>query len=769
MKTTNFLIGASAVAMLVGHTGMASAQTAMPAAAMTDPSTSTATVAANPTESIAQVTPPAATADDTGNQAASNQSVGDIVVTAQRRSENLQKVPIVVTAVSGAQLQTAGVTTLVTLNTVAPGFNARNTSGAFQPYIRGIGTSSNVVENPVALYIDGVYLPQQREGARELPDVDQVAVLKGPQGTLFGRNATGGVIQITTRRPSQQSELDFTAGIDSYATLRAGAYVTGGLASTLAGSLSVDLASQQKGYGRNVTTGNDTDQLLHSIALRTKLLWTPDAATDITLIADYMDRREHAFTFVPYPGTQLSVPQAPVADKLDTRSNVDPYVAFHGGGVSLAIDRDLGFAKLVAITSYRQGSSNYLFDDAPNGGNSPLYVHVDGGGQPNRDYTGEVQLVSNANQPFSYTFGVFYYYNRLANTPIVRNFSPAFFGGVAPPTANQTTYTYGVETTRSVAPFGQVGIELFKGTKLTLGGRFTNERRELPVGYINATRFTGVQTTTTFNYAPLTINKPSWRIALDHQFGPDVLGYASYNRGIKSGGYNILNPANAPYLPEQLDAYEAGLKTELFDRRLRLNVGGFYYNYTNVQVTQFVGIAQAIVNGAAAELYGADIDFTARVTPRLTLSGGLEALHANFTQYKNAVGSTPKPAGGATVFPVDASGNRLPQSEQFVGQLSTDYEVPISSGSLHYNLTASYNGDYYIEADNFLRQPPFVLLNTSLTWTARSERYSLSLWLKNLADERVIANSSSQAIGYPTSYLAQPPRTVGITARTRFR
>ena len=128
--------------------------------------------------------------------------VGEIVVTAQRRAENLQRVPIVITAVSGQQLAAAGVTSLPNLQTIAPGLNVRTTAGGvFQPSLRGIGTSSNVVENPVALYIDGVYLPQQREGNRELPDVEQVAVLKGPQGTLFGRNATGGVIQITTRRP----------------------------------------------------------------------------------------------------------------------------------------------------------------------------------------------------------------------------------------------------------------------------------------------------------------------------------------------------------------------------------------------------------------------------------------------------------------------------------------------------------------------------------------------------------------------------------------
>ena len=263
---------------------------------------------------------------------------------------------------------------------------------------------------------------------------------------------------------------------------------------------------------------------------------------------------------------------------------------------------------------------------------------------------------------------------------------------------------------------------------------------------------------------PLTINKPTWRIALDHQFTPDVLGYISYNRGIKSGGFNILNPANPAYLPERLDAYEAGLKTELLDRRVRLNAGGFYYDYNNIQVTQFVNLAQSIVNGAKARLYGLDVDFTARATSTLSFSGGFELLHARFTSYPNAVGSIPKPNGGATLTVIDATGNRIPQSQNFAGTLGADYERAVSFGTLHFNLTANYNGDYKFEPDNFLTQGTYTLLNTSLTWRSTDKRYSVQLWGRNLLDAIVLNNASSQAPGYPVSY-GQPPRTVGITGR----
>ncbi|MDB5712127.1 MAG: hypothetical protein JWL96_4197 [Sphingomonas bacterium] len=702
--------------------------------------------------------PAAASPDDT--------VIADIVVTAQKRSENIQRVPISIIAVSGEQLATAGVTTLANLNAIAPGFNSRNTAGAFQPSIRGIGTSSNVVENPVALYIDGVYIPQQREGLRELPDIEQLAVLKGPQGTLFGRNATGGVVQITTRRPTQALEAEARIGFDSFETLRAGAFLSGGLADGLAGSVSIDYAHQGKGWGTNLLTGNGTFQLLHSFSARGKLVWDIGADTTATLIGDYMNRRERAFSFVPYPGTNFVRPPAVKGSVFDTDSPVDPFTAFHGGGVSFQLEHSFGFAKFVSTTSYREGSSSYFFDDIPIG-QKVLYVHVEPGGQPNKDYTQEVQLTSRDAGPFKWTVGVFYYHNDLANTPIVRDFSPLFFNNVPPPPASSNTLTYGAERTESVAPYGQLGIELFAGTNLTLGGRWTYEQRTLTQGQVIATRFSGAVVTTNFTPVPLTIKKPTWRIALDHQFSPTILGYASYNRGIKSGGFNVLNPANPAYLPEQLDAYEAGLKMDLLDRHLRLNVGGFYYDYNNLQVTQFVGTAQAIVNGAKARLYGVDVDFTARVTPELTLTGGLEAMHATFTQYSNAVGTTPN-AFGATVFPIDAAGKRVPQAQNFVGNLALDYETPVSFGSLHFNANASYNGDYYFESDNFLRQPAYVLAGTSLAWTSTDKHYTISVWARNLLDEKVIYNASSQAPGYPVSYGGQAPRSVGITGKVNF-
>ena len=711
----------------------------------------------------------APTGPETQNDDEASGDSNVIVVTAQKRAENLQRVPIVITAVSGAQIESSGVTSLQTLPAIAPGLNTRVTAGAFQPYIRGVGTSSNVVENPVALYIDGVYLPQQREGLRELPDVEQVAVLKGPQGTLFGRNATGGVIQITTKQPSQAFEFMAKAGIDTYETFRGTVFASGGLADGIAASFSADYADQGQGYGDNLTSGNDTFQLLHSLSLRGKLHAEFRSRTDVTLIGDYMKRKERTYSFVPYPGTSFVVPYVPVDAVRDTRSQIEPYTAFEGGGVSLTVDHEFSFANFVSISSYRRGESWYLFDDVPVG-RPVFYVGVDKGDQPNESFTQEIQLISSDNGPFTWTVGAFYFWQETSNDPITRFFFPEFYPPAAfGPASNRLSQTFGKETTNSVAPFGQITLKLFENTKLTLGGRWTYEKREIE-GNTVLTKYSGaVITIPKAAIVPdsLTIKKPTWRIALDHQFTPDILGYVSYNRGIKSGGFNILNVNNPAYEPERLDAFETGLKTEFLDGDVTLNLGGFYYDYSNLQVIQFINFAQSVVNGAKAEIYGLDVDFHARLAEGFSLNGGLELLHAEFTDYQNAVGSIPKPAGGATLITVDASGNRIPQAQKFAASLAADYETGLSFGTLHFNVTGNYNGNYYLEPDNFLKQGDYVILNASVKWTSANERYSFSVWGRNLADEDVITNGTSQAIGYPISY-GQQPQTFGITAGVNF-
>ena len=565
-----------------------------------------------PAHARAQAAPPQPTSDpvpaDAPDQAG---GVGaDIVVTAQKRSENLQSVPIVISAFSNERLQTTGVQTTSQLTTLTPGLNVRITNGSFQPTIRGIGTSAGFVENPVSLYIDGVYIPQQREGVRDLNDIAQVAVLKGPQGTLFGRNSTGGVIQITTRTPNHEFGLEAETGIDNYQTWRNALYVTGGLTSTLAASVSLQYTTQGIGWGKDYTTGRDTHRTDHRFNVRGKLLFEPTSTTTLTLAGEHFDRRDFGDARTAFPGTKFVYPGfGPVRSEYDTYGDSDGQIAFHGESGSLTIDQDAGFAKLQSISSYRQSNGRTSFDNDAVA--SPLFfVHIDN--QPSRDYTQELQIVSPGGGRFNWVVGAFYLHNFDSLAPSITSVRPPLFPRVAVIQRNSA------QTTESVAGFAQATWEFLPATKLTGGARYTYEQR----------RFDATQTTTSATgvvavpvKGTLSIEKPTFRVALDHEFAPRVLGYLSFNTGFKSGGYNLLAPLAPSYQPETLKAYEAGFKSELFERNVRLNAAAFYYDYKNIQVSQIINNLSTVSNGAKARLYGLDVDVEARLAERTTVHG----------------------------------------------------------------------------------------------------------------------------------------------------
>ena len=695
--------------------------------------------------------------------AASQDQLEEIVVTAQKRAQNVQDVPIAVTAFNAPQLANAGVVSTTQLNVAVPGVNIRTTVGAFQPAIRGVGTSANFVENPVALYIDGVYYPFQREGLRELNDIEQIAVLKGPQGTLFGRNATGGVFQITTRAPSHEVAAELGVSLDNYATLRSDAYVTGGLTETAAASLSVSYATQGRGWGDNLTTGHDTYRIHNNLSFRGKLLIEPGANTSITLIGDYQNRDEdNGPVYHAYPGTVLRLPGGNVDSVYDSRANIDSNLKLKAGGVSGQINQDLGGVRLTSITAARRASAYAQWDiDGTSTRGQENY-----GTNRSRMFSQELQLVSDTDNDFHWAAGLYYLYFSLAFDPFDRR----FYGPLAPlPTSKAITYYRDPEKDKSFAPFAQVDFTVLPDTRLTLGARWTYEKRSF-VGTTTAVRNNG--TINPAVHPPIdssaTVRKPSWRIALDHQFTPDVLGYISYNRGIKSGGYNIAVPTTPAYAPETLNAYEAGIKSELFDRSLRLNVAGFYYDYANLQLSKFVSGAMVLTNASAARLYGVDADFEARLSSAFRLNGGLAVMHSEYRNYQGAQFIVPT-ATGIAIDPTrtDASGKRLQLAQKFSASLTATYTKRTAVGEFTVSATESHNGDYFFEADNFARQPAYDQVNAQISWTSPSRAITAAIFGRNLLSEKVIGQAGSITTVGLISAWTYEPRVYGASLRFR--
>ncbi len=690
--------------------------------------------------------------------------LGDIVVTAQRRSENLQNVPIAVTAVTGSQLARSNISNVLDLRNVVPSLNIVNSNNILQTSLRGIGSTAAApgFENPVAIYVDGVYLGDQASAYLDFNNVSQVEVLKGPQGTLFGRNATGGLVQVTTRTPGQEFAAEGDISYGNYQTVTGNAYLAGPISSTLAADVAVRVVHQGDGFGTNLASGQSVYKVNHNVAVRSKWVFTPTDATKLTVIGDYSNSSDSLSPFsilagtysgfAPPPGT----PGAFKAPDLGYDVRLDTPSFKHGWSAdgSVRLDQKLGSISLASITAYRSSRYSVSFDydgSTLTPGEQVSYT------QPAHQFSQEFQLSSPSQGRLTYVAGL-YYYNA------VGRYSPVFLGlddaGVQITIRN-------TQRTQSLAGYGQATYELFDQTHLTVGLRYTTEKREAVDGS-TAVFVEPIALALPVVYAPnqsARFNKLTFRVSLDHRFSTEVLGYLSFNRGFKSGGFNTGTPGTVPYRPETIDAFEGGVKTDLLDRHLRLNIAGFYYNYSDIQSQFLTGGAITVINAASAHLYGADVDFQALITDRLRLSGGFSAISANYRSYPNAplgslLGGTPSGIGSA-------AGNRLPLAAKLTTNFGLNYTMPLAGGTIDYGATVYYNSGFYFEADNNIKQGRYAQLAFTAKWTDASKRFSLGVFGKNLNNERVISFETTNPNGtHVGEYTA--PRTYGVTAGFKF-
>jgi len=679
----------------------------------------------------------------------------EIVVTAQRRAENLQNVPIAVTALSADTLAKQGVTDVKLLATAVPGLTFTTQATLAAPRIRGVGTAIAGAgnENPVAVYVDGVYYSSAGATVLSFNNIAQIAVLKGPQGTLFGRNATGGLIQITTRDPSETfgGKIEATAG--NHDTLGADLYLTGGVATGVAADIAVHYHNQMDGFGTNTFNGDDINKA-RDFAVRSKVRGE-FGNVDATLILDYDHSVSAMPAWRPVSGT-LPLGGVPyTGGKFDTNSNLTPKSDVEQYGAAFKLGVDLEFAKAVSLTAYRHSNWDVTFDsDAL----PQEFISADLL-EPSRQFSQEFQLISQGEGPFTWQAGLFYFWMRDGFLP----------GQVRLPLFGIVQNLNTKQTTKSYAAYVQGTYKFTEATSLTVGGRLTHEKKsELGSGSLvilanNAVIPQGPYT------ADLKATKPTWRLALDHKLDERTLIYVSYNRGFKSGGFDpSATVAAASFKPEVLDAYEVGLKTELLDRRVRLNTAAFYYDYKDIQLNTFKNGLTSIYNGSSAKIYGMDADLTAAVTENLTLKGGLSLIHGRYGDFP-ITATAPNPAGGLIPLPdISAKGKKIQNTPEVQFNAGFEYRVPVSSGSLTLVGNYFHSGRWYNTPENRLSQKPYDLFDASATWAfGPDERYAVRLWGKNLTNT---AYAEQLTIQIPVlDFVAiSPGRSFGATVSAEF-
>jgi iron complex outermembrane recepter protein len=701
----------------------------------------------------------------------------DIVVTAQRRSERLQSVPIAVSAVSSAQLAKVGISSTQDLAIVTPGLTVPQTAGFTQPHLRGIGASTAAPgsEQPVATYVDGVFMAFAPSTLLTLNNIERVEVLKGPQGTLFGRNATGGLIQVITRDPTSTPHASVSVGYANYRDVTADAYVTGGLSDGAATDLAVHYEAQGQGWGRNLVTGHDVNRLDHDFAIRNKWLLRPTDTTEVRIAGDYSDRAGNQNAQKPLPSTAaFNIPAfgGPFnyGGTYDTADSFDPYFRLKGGGVSLQVNQDVGRLKLLSISAYRDAQFRFGLDVD----RVPADLFRTTNVAHSRQFSQELQLSPATNGRLKWVAGAYYFHARDWYAPNSASFTPTIVSPI--PFTPVAIDTYGTQVTNSLAGYAQVTYAVLDRLNVTGGVRYTWEKRSISgaqifsiAGFPAAT--TPFPPTGAGAYPPsITARKATYRISIDYKVTPDILAYASYNTGFKSGGYNVAVPTNPPYLPEELDAAEVGIKSELFSHRLRLNVAAFDYTYKNIQVARFVGASQIFYNGAKAKLYGVDIDAELALGHGIRLTGGYSYVHNKFTSFPTA--NYVVPVNGCTpslnvLCTASATGNHLPYAPTSTFNLGADYRLSLgSAGSLSANVNYYRSSKFYGAPDNVFAQSAYDLVNASLTWENTPRTLSAKLWAKNIG-KTVYAVSILEA-GNGTAKAYGAPQTYGVTLGYKF-
>jgi iron complex outermembrane receptor protein len=667
----------------------------------------------------------------------------DITVTAQRREERLGDVPIAASAISAESALSRGINDTTALEMAVPGLVINHTANEGNIFIRGVGTNlfGPASEQTVALYIDGVYMPSPEANLFSFNNIERIEVLKGPQGTLFGRNTTGGVVQIITREPSPTLTGDFSISYGNFQTLAAQGYLAGGLSDNVSADIAVMFEDQGEGWGKNFTTGKDNGIMADdNYSVRSKLRAALGERTTVDFAVDYT-RQRVKYDYQLRPGIISPIDGVSTyPGDYDAVGGLDDYELLKGKGASINFQHDADAFRLVNILAYRNTDVEYVLDQD----DTPAVAADLSLPSYSKGWSEELQIHSPESSKIKWMVGAFYFQTKAGYDPVDIN--------------NGVVVIDDYQKTRSIAGFTQLTFPLSVATNLTVGGRYTSEKQD----FLGTTFLLGTNLGTFSDSQKF--SEVTWRVSLDHHFTDDVMAYVSANRGFKSGGFNLITVAGVnSFLPEELDAYELGIKSDWLNRTLRVNAAAFWYTYKDIQIQVPVQGGTSTTNGPRARIKGLEAEVQARPIEWLTLSAGATYLDAEYTEYPVALAIGPLGEAGT----VDATGNRTIGAPELTANASATVAIPLSTGRIETNLSASYNDGFFFYADNRLKQPPYSLVNASVTWLSDNDRWSVSAWGKNLGDEEYFAGLSAQG-GLGDAQRRAAPRTYGVSARVRF-
>ena len=699
----------------------------------------------------------------------------EIIVTAQKRPENMNTVPIVISVLTNQDLIQSRVGTTQELEWATPGLVFGNTNGFAQPFIRGIGTDliGPGQDSPVGFYLDGVYLPWTPSVLQQFGDISRIEMLKGPQGTLYGRNTTGGAVNIITRYPEQTFSADATLSAGNLGYAKATTYVTGGLTNELSANFA-GMYTIHNGFGNVLNNGDHVDDL-DQFGLRSKIKYQINDRWDILFGGDYAHRNDTSdCVCTALVGSDMPLPPGvgPTFRARDTYTDVDPipYQTATDFGSNLTVHGHMSWADFASITGFRE---DYLVSISDGDLTSlPLLAYQAYEGE--QQFTQEVQWTSSGSSPLQWIGGLYFLKANAFEGPV------NVWAGVPATAPANAALLDGRTRISSYAGYGQASYELPYGFKLIAGLRTSYEQRKLTAQTNFATDWLDPAVRAGLGLPLLDASK-SWTTtkpkATFQWENPGQLLYASYSTAFKAGSYNIISETSpGPLEPENIKAYEVGGKHDLpFLNHGHLDWAVFYYNYSNIQVAvqdPGVGGIAASQNAASLISRGVDLDLAVPIVRNLTASIGMEYLDARYERFPDA--QVPNIINGelgtdtaiGSTKSVDASGNRAERSPLLTSTAQLQWLLPISTGNVSTTATFYHNSGFSFDAGDEVQQKAYNLVNLYIQYAPPGNRWSVAAWINNAFNATVVAGVGSSPYVVAAQYL--DPRLFGLSASVHY-
>jgi len=710
-----------------------------------------------------------AAAQEARDQSSGADANEDIIVTARKTRERLQDAPVSITALTAAELQRRGIDSLADVAKVTPGLNYGDFGDMkLSPTsLRGVvGSAGSAGADPaVGYYVDEVFVGQGAGANLDLYDIAQVEVLRGPQGTLYGRNTIGGVINITTEKPGDELKASFSGIFGNYDRTRLAGSLSGPLVDGLLRAKVALVRDFRDGYERNIFLNRDVND--HNVwSGRAQLLFTPAADTELLLSIDHAEARQETLVFETLrynPAalvTQLLQAQgyALNADPFDRRviANAPSKERLNSTGISANFRTRLGGIDIVDIAAYREHDYYSRTDTC----RCQLAITYDGDPERVKRFSNELRL-SGSVGPLSLLGGLYYLDQDTDNQSFIElgSATAAIFGD--PSLSGSIIGSTGRLKTVSKAVFASGTLALNDRIDVTLGARYTHDSKRI--------RYIQTDPLSILGGSATIVAKDSWgrltpNANIRFRISPTLMTYLTASKGFKSGGFNdALGDANGiAFGPESLWNYEAGLKTELFDRRLSINAAIYSMRWNDIQITTqnpaTTFFNPIILNAGRAHSRGVEIEVDARISDRLRLSGNVAVQDAKYEE-----GLLPN--GQPLRF--------IPFAPAYTGTINADYTVPTGIGPLTVQAEYQLRGRSYLTTNNDPdgRVGAYGLLNLRMTLASGNDRWRVSLFGKNVTDKtymtRLFDLYDNTLNGQKLITLGEP-RTYGVEYRVNF-